>query len=91
MGHPDARLDVVTGKEEKRNERMKGGDDDPLAARGTTALAARMKDEWHCYHVSSLTAAAGIGHRPGSSLGGCFSYDFLRDKRTGYDRICNSP
>ena len=74
MGHPDARLDVVTGKEEKRkkkrNERMKDGDDDLLAARGSTALAARMKDEWHCYHVSSISMAAGIGHRPYASLGG---------------------
>ena len=34
---------------------MKSGDDDLLAARGSTALAARMKDEWHCYHVSSIS------------------------------------
>ena len=34
---------------------MKNGDDDLLAARGSTALAARMKDEWHCYHVSSIS------------------------------------
>ena len=64
MGHPGARFDVVTGKKRKekrrttigeRLERMKDGDDDLLAAWGSTALAARMKDEWHCYHVSSIS------------------------------------
>ena len=64
MGHPGARFGVVTGEEDEREERttaeggikrMKVGDDDPLAARGSTALAARMKDEWHCYHVSSIS------------------------------------
>ena len=71
MGHPGARLDVVTGKEEKRNERMKGGDDDPLAARGTTALAARMKGRVALLpREFYLTAAAKTGHRPCASLGG---------------------
>ena len=77
MGHPDARLDVVTGKEEKRNEdsgkrerneRMKDGDDDPLAARGTTALAARMKGRVALLpREFYLTAAAKTGHRPCAS------------------------
>ena len=42
------------GREGEEDE-DEGSDDDPLAARGTTALAARMKDEWHCYHVSSIS------------------------------------
>ena len=63
MGHPGARFGVVTGKKMRerrrttvgeRAKRMKVGDDDPLAVRGSTALAARMKDEWHCYHVNTI-------------------------------------
>ena len=57
---------------------MKNGDDDLLAARGSTALAARMKDEWHCYHVNTIAyAAARIGCWPFSSLGGLVLMIFL--------------
>ena len=45
-------------------KRMKDGDDDLLAAGGSTALAARMKDEWHCYHVSSISP-----RQPGKATG----------------------
>ena len=88
MGHPGAQFDVVTGKKRKeerrttvgeRIKRMKDGDGDLLAAWGSTALAARMKDEWHCYHVNTIAyAAARRGCWPCSSLGGFFSrYFFL--------------
>ena len=54
---------------------MKNDDDDPLAARGTTALAARMKGRVALLpREFYLTAAAKTGHRPCASLGGFMLY-----------------
>ena len=58
------------GREGKEDE-DEGSDDGPLAALGTTALAARMKGRVALLpREFYLTAAAKTGHRPCASLGG---------------------